>query len=219
MRAIPCAAAILLLGLASEAEANPFGYCYIDYREQADSTRYVSGVIEVGKEVGLMAPGGSFREAFLDHVRSRYEPGANIVACETWETLNDARRAAFGTGTAGEIIWVRTGWLGGRAEAVAGKATKPANKQDVVAAQERAPSGGGATRANSETEYEAKRALYEQELVRQKAAVAEFERAQAKVANDRAEQAERARKAKVEWERAVAACKAGDHSACSQTPQ
>lgn len=96
-------------------------------------------------------------------------------------------------------------------------------KQDAVQAAGTSPQQPAASKSRPskpqwEIEYEAKMAVYEQELARQKAAVAEFERAQAELARSREEQAERARKAKAEWEAKVAACKAGDHSKCQQAP-
>lgn len=97
-------------------------------------------------------------------------------------------------------------------------------KQDAVQAAGTSPQQPAASKSRPskpqwEIEYEAKMAVYEQELARQKAAVAEFERAQAELARSREEQAERARKAKAEWEAKVAACKAGDHSKCAKTSQ
>lgn len=219
MKAIQYAASLLLLGLAGQAEAARFGYCYVDFGAGTDATRYVSGVIDIGNEAGLLSPGGAFREAFLDHVRSRYESGANAVACEGWETANDARRAAFEAGIAGDVIRVRTNWLGGRREAGGGKPAKRAESESQIAAQKPADPRAAPAKPKWEVEYESKLAVYEQQLARQKAAVADFERAQAELARSRAEKAERARKATTEWERAVAACKAGDYSACSQAPQ
>lgn len=70
-----------------------------------------------------------------------------------------------------------------------------------------------------ELDYEAKMAAYQQELEKQRAAVDDFERAKADFAAKRAQLAEQAKTKKEEWERAVAACQAGDHSACSQPPQ
>ncbi|MFP5330198.1 MAG: hypothetical protein ACLGHC_08715 [Alphaproteobacteria bacterium] len=216
MRSMRYVVTLLFLGFASHAEAARYGFCYVDFGKGTDATRYVSGVIDVGGEPQILAAGGSFREAFLDHVRSRYESGASAVACDSWETLNDARRAAFEAGIVGDVIRVRTGWLGGKREAGGGKAAAPRTDSATAAPPASAPKTPPA-KPQWEIDYEAKMAVYEQELARQKAAVAEYERAQAELARSREEQAERARKAKEDWEKAVAACKAGDHSKCAQT--
>jgi len=101
----------------------------------------------------------------------------------------------------------------------AGADTPAASKDSRPPTPKPAASKAAPAKPQWEIEYEAKMAVYEQELARQKAAVAEFERAQAELARSREEQAERARKAKAEWEAKVAACKAGDHSKCQQAPQ
>lgn len=78
------------------------------------------------------------------------------------------------------------------------------------------PSSGPA-KPQWELDYEAKMAVYRLEADKQRAAVAEYERAQADLIAKRAQLAERVRRERAEWERAVAACRAGDHSACDKT--
>ena len=220
MRTIHFAIGLVLLGCAGQAQAARFGYCYVDVGAGAEATRYVSSVVEVGSDSAVLSPGGAFGQAFLDHVRSRYESGAASVSCDAWETVNDARRAAFDAGIAGDVVRVRTNWLGGMREAGGAKATKSGKGAATVdAAKPPATPAGPPPKKKWEIEFEAKQAVYERELAKQQAAVAEYEVAKAAHAKRQAEVAAQAAKERAEWERAVAACKAGDYSACAHPPR
>ena len=232
MRTFHVLACLVLVGApAGAAQATRFGYCYVDFGAGAEATRYLSGVVDTAGQAGVLAAGGSFREAFLDHVRSRYESAAAAAACDAWETANDANRAAFELPTASDLIRVRTGWLGGMREANASKvakpaksgaptaATKPAKPETPVAAVKPPAPSSPPPKPKWEVEYEAKKAVYDRELARQQAAVAEYEVAKAAHAKRQAEAAAQAAKERAEWERAVAACKAGDYSACAHPPR
>lgn len=225
MRAIHSAAGLVLLAFAGQAEAARFGYCYVDFGTGAEATRYVTSVVEIGSDPAALTPAGAFGQAFLDHVRSRYESGASSVSCDAWETANDARRAAFEAGIAGDVVRVRTNWLGGMREAGGSRAAKPvrAAKKEASAAAPQAAhpavASGPPPKKKWEIEFEAKQAVYERELAKQQAAVAEYEMAKAAYARRQAEVAAQTAKERAQWERAVAACKAGDYSACADPPR
>lgn len=94
------------------------------------------------------------------------------------------------------------------------RATKAMLQSRLAKASSKSPA-----KAQWDLEYEAKMAAYRLEAEKQRAAVAAYERAQADFVALQAQLAERARKERAEWERAVAACKTGDYSACNRTPQ
>jgi len=70
-----------------------------------------------------------------------------------------------------------------------------------------------------EIDYENKMAIYNQELAKQRQAVADYERQKAQVEAKRAELRARAENTQAHWRAAVAACQAGDYSQCSGSPQ
>ena len=202
MKRLNCVTALLLFSLASEAHGAKYGYCYVDSGTGADATRYVSGVTEVASKAEAdLAPGGAFREAFLDHVRSRYETGAGAVNCETWETLNDARRAAFDAAISGDTMRVRTEWLGGKANALSGQKVRAPTKDQVISAQNstslntprplpkwdareeehvgksKGADERAARRATDEAEFQAKEKAYREGVAAHEVALQQYERA------------------------------------------
>jgi hypothetical protein len=70
------------------------------------------------------------------------------------------------------------------------------------------------TKAEWEAEYQAKMAAYTQELNKQQQAVQQYQSDMAAMEQRRAELKAAAEQAQAAWERAVAACKAGDYSQC-----
>ncbi len=210
-------ATLLLFALASEAQAAKYGYCYVDFGAGSDATRYVSGVMPVVSqaEAQNLVQGGAFREGFLDHVRSRYESGAGAVSCETWETQNDARRAAFDSAISGDTMRVRTDWLGGKASTLSGqkiqapmndravsaqkptslKAPPPDAREDGRVRKAKVADEGATRRAADEAEFQAKEKAYWEGVAAHEAALEQYEKA---VADTNARNAASAAKAKIQ---------------------
>lgn len=74
------------------------------------------------------------------------------------------------------------------------------------------------TKAEWEAEYQAKMAAYTQELNKQQQAVTQYQADVAAMEKRRTELKAAAEQAQAAWERAVAACKAGDYSQCDRRP-
>lgn len=81
--------------------------------------------------------------------------------CETWETLNDARRVAFEVGIPGNGIRVRRDWLGGKANVLDGTRGKGPKTEVPAAAQKPNVAVAPPAGPKSDIEFEAKMAAYE----------------------------------------------------------
>jgi hypothetical protein len=222
-----------LLGLETTAPAQGSGswaFCYVDPHTFQSGSYVYTRVIYVG---GAPIPRGEIAAAMA---QANPQVAGRPISCWRYPSQQQAeakRREGMnldkGRGYAvQEISWASPYSPGSEPEQAileppASTTTTPPAPVTSQAAD--APAGKPASakappaKPQWEIEYEAKMAVYEQEMARQKAAVAEFERAQAELARSREEQAERARKAKEDWEKAVAACKAGDHSKCAKTSE
>lgn len=94
----------------------------------------------------------------------------------------------------------------------AGPSSTPVREAAAVTAP---PATVHKTKAEWEAEYQAKMAAYTQELNKQQQAVTQYQSDLAAMEQRRAELKAAAQQAQAAWERAVAACKAGDYSQCS----
>lgn len=225
MKSLKFASALLALGIASQAQATRYAYCDVQGGKEGDLfVYYQSGIIEIAEEddAAFNLKYGPFGQGFLKYVQANFSPNSPHVDCEAASTLKDAKEQANYDITGG--VSKKTGWLGGRPAAVDRNDPKPHRDDELiltrpgetVTVDTRKRTNSAPAKQQWEVDYDRKMVAYEQELARQKA---EFERAEADRQRKIADSVERARKARAEWERAVAACKAGDHAACSGATQ
>ncbi len=239
MKSIKYACALVALALAGQAQASRYGFC--DFRWSGSV--YLTGIIEIDEgedQDALFAADygreGTFRSGFLDYIHANVPGttnyGISYVQCDSFSDLETAQRMV----SSYEDQWkdargekpVETGWLGGHPTAIDRHEAKPRYKEgDVLLTAPGqkvgdAPQQATAPRAKKpwEIEYERKLAEYQRKLDERQAAIEEGKRLEAERRARLAEMARKAAEAKAEWERRVAACKAGDWSQCNQaTPQ
>lgn len=219
VKALKCASALLLLALGGQARASSFVWCQMS---GGNYENYLSGIVEIdeGRDAYRAFLAGPFGKAFRDHVRGAFDPKATNLNCTREDSLfyaNDQIEVMINANPG--IKFVQTGWRGGKAAAVkadrpkaTAKAAEPEAAETVAAAPATA---AGPAKKPWDIEYERKLAAYEEQLAKQKQAVAAYERGKAETAAAKAELRTKAEKAKAEWQAAVAACRAGDRSACA----
>ena len=241
MRVLACAAAVLLLSVGGEAKASSFAWCQMS---GGNYEGYLSGIVEIGDggEAFRTFVSGQFGKGFTDYVRDAFDPGASNLVCSREDSLffaNDHIEVIINANPG--IKYVQTGWRG--AKGVAAKDDRPkavskskataaapgtvksktvatASAAKTVVAELTETSAGKPTVSDSppqkpwDIEYDRKMAVYAEELARQQQAVADYERGKAETAAMKAELQAKAEKAQADWKKAVAACRAGNHSAC-----
>lgn len=233
---IVCAASAAIALTSSPAAATSYGYCSFRWGPGTNQKVYQSGVVEVedGIEAYDRFKEGPFRSGFLDYIHANV-PGTDMfgisyIDCTVQPNLDTIKR--FLDVEDGFQHPVPTGWTGGRPAAVDRKEVKPRYREgDVILAVPGqnvtdAPEPGNSTAAQEqrkwdEEAYQRKVADWEAAMERNRQANAEYERQRAEIERKRVEMAEKARQERANWERRVAACKAGDYSQCAPlaTPQ
>lgn len=241
MRVYACAAAVLLLGVGGEAKASSFAWCQMS---GGNYEGYLSGIVEIGEggEAFRTFVSGQFGKGFTDYVRGAFDPGASNLVCSREDSLfyaTDHIEVIINANPG--IKFVQTGWRGPKGVAAKDDRPKAVSKSKAAAAApgtvksktvatasgaeavplkpvESAASApipsDGAARKPWDIEYDRKMAVYAEELARQQQAVADYERGKAETAVMKAELRAKAEKAQADWKKAVAACRAGNHSAC-----
>ena len=219
MKALKCASALLLLALGGQARASNFVWCQMS---GGNYENYLSGIVEIddGRDAYRAFLAGPFGKAFRDHVRGSVDPKATNLSCSREDSLfyaTDQIEVMINANPG--IKFVQTGWRGGKAAAAkadrpkaAARAAEPMAAETVAAAP--APPAAAA-KTPWDIEYERKLAAYEEQVAKQKQAVAAYERGKAQTAVMKAELQAKADKAQADWRKAVSACRAGDRSACS----
>jgi hypothetical protein len=232
MKSAKYAFALLALAASSQASADTvYAWCEVQAApipSQPRGFRYHSGIIEFPDgPVAKDFENSEFATAFVSYVRSVY-PGDRLgrPKCSVYETLLSAREGE--SMEASSELFVHTGWLGGRAMAVdRGPKVAPPSEELHLAipgkvsspATPEVPAKRKKTNAEADAEYAEKLADYNRRMKEVDKAVAEHARLEAERKRQLAESAEKARKARAEWQARVAACKAGDYSACSGATQ
>lgn len=107
--------------------------------------------------------------------------------------------------------------LFGSGVTICGTGPSPVPVREAVAPATAAPPVRK-TKAEWEAEYQQKMAAYTQELNKQQQAVQQYQTDMAAMEQRRAQLKAAAEQAQAAWERAVAACKAGDYSQCDRRP-
>jgi hypothetical protein len=215
VKSLKYASALLALVFASQAQATRYAWCDVQVGKEGDLFLYhQTGIIEIAEEpdADFNLKYGPFGQGFKAYMNAVH------VDCDSTDTLKEAQRQQDFEITGG--IYKKTGWLGGRPAAVDRNDPKPVDKDALiltrpgqkVTVDTRARTDSAPAKKQWEIDYDHKMAKYHAELARQQAA---YRLQQAEFDANRAENAERARKAKAEWERAVAACKGGDRMACA----
>jgi hypothetical protein len=233
-----CAVGAVVVLASSPAQATSYGYCSFRWGPATDQKVYESGIVEIedGQEARDLFKEGPFRTGFLDYIHSTVPGtemfGISYVSCDVWPSMDDAKNWQTSAVENEYTHPVLTGWLGGRPPAVDRKEVKPRYREgDVILAApgqkvEDAQEPGNSAAAQEqrkwdEEAYQRKVADWQAAMERNRQANAEYERQKAETERKRAEMAEKARQERADWERRVAACKAGDYSQCAPlaTPQ
>lgn len=211
---------------STQANASKYAWCEMNAGD--GSGNYVSGIAEIQEDPDALLAfrSGPFAKGFRSYVHAELDPDASHVDCHSRNSLREAKEFIKLKISANKDRKYRlTNWLGGRPAAVDGgeQVTRPHQGISIVAPgskpkPETMPVNSRAAneqRASDDADFARKMAEYEQQLAEQKAAVAEFERKRAEYEAKMAEAAAKAKASQAEWERRVAACKAGDRSQCS----
>lgn len=226
MKSVKYASALLLLGLASQAQATSYAWCLIQGERISLGLfpYYQSGIVEIedGYDALEAFRQGPFAQGFLQYVQSNFSAKSHRVECDAQDTLEEAEDRTDYSITGG--VRKKTGWLGGRPAAIDRNDPKPQYREDdliLTLPGQKVPvdstkrTNSAAAKQQWEIDYEHKMAKYQEDLAKQQQAVADHQRQQAEFDAKRAENEARVKKARAEWERAVAACKAGDRAACT----
>jgi hypothetical protein len=119
MKALRCAPALLLLALASQADAKTFAWCQMT---GAHYEAFLSGIVQIedGPAAFRDLRSGAFGSGFQDYVRRTLDPDATNFDCTSQESMFFAKDYidVMVTGNPG-TKFVMTDWQGSRKTAAA----------------------------------------------------------------------------------------------------